>query len=186
MATRLNFSFRLLFRILLLLVIISSFALIFTTASFNAHAAYSLPSWWNNATCDNTKGHNSGAKLIGTWEGLQSCAGGNLYKSTFGGQWPKGIGEWQCVELVFRYLYFAFGQTVYSANGKDIVNNYPANPGIQLQKVPNNSTQKQGPQTGDVLSFGPYGKNLAGHTAIVTKGVPSGGTGYITIFMEWF
>ncbi|MHB8595449.1 MAG: outer membrane protein assembly factor BamB family protein [Ktedonobacteraceae bacterium] len=197
------------FRVLLLLLIISSFILISRTTSFEAHAAYSLPSWWAG-TCDNgvLNGlqHNSGAKLDGIWEGLQSCSGGNHYYSTFGGQWPPGgcaphqkecgIEEWQCVELAFRYIYFAFGQNVYSLGpaknnpgGKDIVNDYPepgspGSTGIYLQKVPNNNTQQQGPQKGDVLSFGPYGNNLAGHTAIVTKGTPSGGTGYITIFQE--
>ena len=170
-------------------MLIASICLTVVFKSTPAHADYGLPSWWNNQTCDNTAGHNYGAVLAGTWNGLQSCKGGNYYPTTFGGQWPHGVHEWECVELVFRYLYDAYGQTVYSLGnnnpgGKDIVNDYPSNPGKPLQKIPNTHAQSQGPQTGDVLSFGPYKSNLAGHAAIVTQGVPSGGTGDITIFQQ--
>ncbi|GAB4177672.1 MAG: hypothetical protein Fur005_39800 [Roseiflexaceae bacterium] len=71
--------------------------------------------------------------------------------------------EWQCVELVMRYMYMAFDTNTYQANGSQVVWNYP---GTRLVKVANNGTPGRLPQPGDIVSYG--STTTFGHTNIVT------------------
>jgi hypothetical protein len=78
-----------------------------------------------------------------------------------------------------RYLYLAYGIAPYSANGKDVVNNYS---GSILKKV-SNGTTGQAPQPGDVLSYGPT--TTYGHTSIVSaSSVNASGNGTITVIEQ--
>jgi hypothetical protein len=69
----------------------------------------------------------------------------------------------QCVELVMRYMYYAFGISPYSANGNTVVSNYG---GHVLVKETNPGADGL-PSAGDVLSFGGTSSNPYGHTSIV-------------------
>ena len=84
------------------------------------------------------------------------------------------VYEWQCVELVMRYLYLQYGISPYSGNGKDIVNNYKGSRFVLV----NNGTVGRAPKPGDVISFNPTAE--FGHTAIVVdSNVDASGNGSI-------
>ena len=92
--------------------------------------------------------------------------------------------EWQCTELVKRYLYQAFGAPDNKSyiNGQQVVSAYTSS---LLQPYLNNATPNQVPQAGDVLSFGTSDPNNAGHTAIVIdSSVDSSGNGELKIMDE--
>ncbi|HEY3566321.1 MAG TPA: CHAP domain-containing protein [Thermoanaerobaculia bacterium] len=136
-----------------------------------------LPAWWNGSDCDNNHfqavSGQSSFRLGGVYRGVPACgprplAGGADVVASFPG---VDQYEWECVELAKRYLYLAYGIDAYSANGKDMVQNYP---GTLLQKV-SNGTPGSAPQAGDVLSYGPA--TTYGHTSVVaSSSVPSSGT----------
>ncbi len=71
-------------------------------------------------------------------------------------------------------MYLAYGIAPYSANGKDVVANYPIGHGsTPLQKV-NNGTSGHAPKPGDIISFNTWDYNSGllttfGHTAIVVS-----------------
>lgn len=145
----------------------------------------SFPSWWNGQDCDHdhyysgSGGWNS-FRLGATFQGMPACgprpiAGGpDVLVRFFSGAW--GEYEWECVELVMRYMYLAFGISPYGANGKDVVWNYS---GSILQKI-SNGTANSAPQPGDVLS---YGSNTTyGHASVVmSSSVDGSGNGNITV-----
>jgi len=145
------------------------------------------PSWWKGSTCDYTTGHNNstshalthtegGQTVTTSYRGVIACAGGNGYSTDFGSGGTAQF-EWECVELVKRYMYLMYGIPPYSADGKDIVNNYS---GSIMEKVTNNGTRL--PVPGDILQYDAVSPNnlTHGHTSIVTAVSVSGGSGTVT------
>lgn len=142
-----------------------------------------FPPWWDGECDTNYYRQQTGRdafSLGGSYRGVQACgprpawdAGAqNVVVRFFPGAW--GQYEWQCVELVMRYLYLAFDIRPYSANGKDVVANYS---GDRLVKI-TNGTPGQAPEPGDVISYD-YGDE-SGHTAIVVESqVDESGNGTI-------
>ena len=127
------------------------------------------PSWWSG-TCD--VGNNSGSYplykaatgTITSFDGVVACGGGSSVDTTFGGE-SVSETEWQCTELVLRYMDLRWGVPNYVADGYQIVSNYS---GSIMTKVTNTGSNL--PSVGDVISFNrgsPYDA-LHGHTAIVT------------------
>ncbi len=120
------------FRFLFVLVVL----IVGTLATFvplkSAYAlTYPAPSWWNGDTCDSTHFNASGqtAHLLTTWNGIQVCG----YGPTQGGtdvsvQFTSGgstENEWECTELVKRYLYIVYGAlSLGSTYGYNLVSNY--------------------------------------------------------------
>jgi hypothetical protein len=126
------------------------------------------PSWWSGTTCDTA--HNSGsaplsnAGVTTSFYGVIACGGGSAVITTFGGE-SVSEQEWQCTELVLRYMDLRWGVPNYVADGYQIVSNYT---GSIMTKVTNTGSNL--PVVGDVISFNrvyPY-NTTAGHTAIVT------------------
>ena len=116
-----------------------------------AAADASAPSWWLGATCD--AADNPGSYALGaSYDGVVACGPGTAQGGTdveeyfFQGAW--GEYEWECVELVMRYMYLVFGIAPYSANGDTVVSNYNGN---VLTQVSNNGTSL--PSPGDILSW---------------------------------
>jgi CHAP domain len=95
----------------------------------------------------------------------------------FQGAW--GEYEWECVELVMRYMYLVFGIVPYSANGDTVVSNYNGN---VLTQVSNNGTSL--PSPGDILSWAGSDESPNGHTAIVTAVNVANGSGTITVMQQ--
>ena len=137
--------------------------------------ALATPYWWSGS-CDSN--HNPGSHSLGTtFLGMPACGPNNDYRVQF----PGGVyeNEWECVELSMRYLYLAFAQNAYSANGSQVVQNYPGN---VLVRIPN-GTAGQAPAVGDILSYGPVSQY--GHTSVVTSvDYTSSGNGTITVIEQ--
>jgi hypothetical protein len=132
----------------------------------SAEAATPKPYWWDG-DCD--ANNNPGSKPFiymgneASYRGVKACHGGEEKKVQFTDASRNALGqrtEWDCVELVTRYMYLVHGVAPYKGNGKDVVWNYS---GKLLKKVYNNG--KQLPSPGDILSMGTSGY---GHAAIVT------------------
>lgn len=141
------------------------------------------PPWWNGDVCDLTYFRSQAgvdsAPLGPSWRGLTPCGPVNhaVVRQFFPGAW--GELEWQCVELVMRYMYLEHGIPPYSAHGKDVVPNYA---GTLLEKV-SNGTPGRPPISGDVLSYGP--NTLNGHTAVVkSSSIDASGNGTIDIIEQ--
>jgi hypothetical protein len=77
--------------------------------------------------------------------------------------------EWECTELVKRFLYLEYGVRSIPAYGYQVVDNY-SSPTLgypsQFYKIPNDGNAKLYPKPGDVLSYNSVGGD-AGHTALV-------------------
>jgi hypothetical protein len=144
-----------------------------------ARAAVSAPPWWSGS-CD--AGNDPGSYPLGaSYNGVQACGplpgtGGQLVRF-YSGAW--GEYEWQCVELVMRYMYQVYGIAPYSANGNTVVSNYS---GSTLVKVSNNGTAL--PSPGDIVSEAGTTGNPDGHTAVVTAIAVTGGTGTVTVMEQ--
>lgn len=148
--------------------LISFFAvLVFFSVHFIAYADYDTPSWWtfsdnSHQHCDSGNYGNS-YSLYTTWSGIEACGPGTTITETF----PVGASqyEWQCTELVARYLYLAFGVPSIVADGDQIVSNYASAYPSVFRAIDNtdgsNATNHIWPKVGDVLSYSDV------HTAIV-------------------
>ncbi|MFC7761306.1 CHAP domain-containing protein [Catellatospora bangladeshensis] len=145
-----------------------------------ATAAAPTPSWWSG-DC-NVNNHPGSYALGASYNGVKACGttmnNNERLVRFFPGAW--GEYEWQCVELVMRYLYLVHGIAPYGANGKDVVNNYP---GTLLAKVNNSGSST--PSPGDIVSMSATATNAYGHTAVVTGTSLNGsGTGTITVMEQ--
>lgn len=126
----------------------------------------------------------------GTYNGVKACGPGPTQGGTdhlvhfYSGAW--GEYEWECVELVMRYMYQAYGIPPYSApGGKDVVANYPGTGTTVLTKVNNDGTSL--PTPGDILSYAAssYTDPTYGHTAVVTGvNVDANGNGTVTVMQQ--
>ncbi|HEX6288041.1 MAG TPA: CHAP domain-containing protein, partial [Herpetosiphonaceae bacterium] len=140
-----------------------------------------FPSWWNGE-CDSINYRKKTGKdsypLGGSYRGVKACGPrGGLTIVNFGTGTSQY--EWQCVELVMRYMYLAFGQAPYNVpkGGKDVVAYYP---GTALEKI-TNGTPGKAPRPGDVIAYGGYTNNPNHtHTSIVVAAaVDANGNGSI-------
>ena len=137
------------------------------------------PSWWNGVCNANVY---RGAKPLGaSYRGVQACGpqpGGSMGRPVFFFPGAWGLYEWQCTELVFRYLYLAFGVRPYNApTGGQVVDNWRPEYGGSFEKVRNGSGAL--PSPGDVIS------TTGTHAAIVTAvDVDAAGNGTITILEQ--
>lgn len=152
----------------------------------------SNPKWWtgtNGANCDGTNYYNksiphTNSVQLGTttFRGEKACGPMPFLKAPnvtvyfYKGAPPEG--EWQCTELVKRYLYQAFGAPdLGSTNGNQVVTNY-ANSDNLFTSYTNDGTPYQVPVVGDVLSFNEFTKGDGGHTAIVIGSTYNGTPNY--------
>ena len=101
--------------------------------------ATALPWWWHGQVCD-TGSYSGSHPLPASYLGVQVCGpqpfafnGGGSFRIVQEGPdraHTFGEGEWQCVELVMRFMILVYGVTPYGANGDGVVDNYsPANGG---------------------------------------------------------
>lgn len=135
------------------------------------HATYTAPYWWNGDNCDSTHHHNESGNtpiLLTTWLGIQVCGYGPAQAS-----WPDvsvnfpGVDqfEWECAELVKRFLYVAHDVDAISAHGANIVEEYVAEYPGKFRAITNDGNTHVFPKAGDILS---YSGGTFGHTALVT------------------
>jgi len=153
------------------LLLLLALLIVGTLATFvprsQAHAlTYPKPSWWtysdsSHQHCDS--GHFGNTyTLLTTWNGLEVCGPvGTNTSVTF----PNGVGEgeWQCVELVARYLLIVYGAPALSnTNGDQVVANYASTYSSLFTSITNDGNTHAFPKVGDVLSYSTV------HTAIIT------------------
>ena len=149
-----------------LIVLLLGVGLTFVPRSIVHAADYSNTYWWSGGS--NCNGLST---ALLTWNGLQVCGPGSTGKYVI---FPDGasVEEWQCVELVDRYLFLAFGASALaSTDGYQIVDHYSTHYPSLFRKVPNTGTAKALPKVGDVLSYNHHvsgGIDDGGHTAIIT------------------
>jgi len=135
-----------------------------------------LPAWWSGMC--NVNNHAGSFPLGSSYQGVIACGPLNSEKRVnFGAGVPQL--EWQCPELVKRFMYLKYGIPPYSANGKDVVRNYG---GTRLVKVAN-GTKGIAPRPGDILSYGDH--TTYGHTSLVSaSSVDASGNGWVTIIEQ--
>ena len=166
------------FASILLITIIFLGAFLFTGTAYGKSAnaqqkavatSYALPSWWAGYHCDNHKNIQADPTPMAIWNGLEVCkplpGKSNVVPVSFFPGWSQE-NEFQCTELVKRYLYLTYGvQSLGATNGSQVVDNYTAKYSI-FHKMLNNGSSSMTPVAGDVLSYGATG--TIGHTSIVT------------------
>jgi hypothetical protein len=136
-----------------------------------------FPAWWDGVC--NVDNHPGSYPLGGSYRGLLACGPRDTYVLVNFGEGYLQY-EWQCPELTKRYIYIAYGTPPYSANGNNVVWNYPGN---DLGKI-HNGTAYLAPEPGDVLSYdGPVAG--IGHTSLVSEAsIDQNGNGTITIIEQ--
>lgn len=147
---------------------------------------YDLPSWWNGKTCD--KNHYPEASLLTTWRGIQVCgpipwktAGRKDVPEDFPGHGVSQL-EFECPELIARYLLAAYKLDSQQADGWQVVDTYTRLSGSPFHKVVNDGSIHMAPVEGDVLS---YGTSDPGHASIVTSSsVDGNGNGSIDVIEQ--
>ena len=144
------------------------------------------PAWWNGVCNDKNYYPYTGAHsflLGGKWHNLPACGPRPWTVSTrdhpvtfFSG--AHGELEFECVELVMRFLYQEWKIAPWSGNGNTIKNTAPAS----LVFYPNGSKNIV---PGDVLTEDSSSSNQYGHTLVVTAvNLDASGTGKITILEQ--
>jgi hypothetical protein len=134
------------------------------------------PTWWKGA-CD-----NKGTQIGPLWHGLAVCSPGSNIDETFtdsqgnplktpDGQFAPHEGEFQCPELIARYMWLAYVFLPVVADGAGVVDAYTRDHSDKLHRIYNDNRMaimQLMPSEGDVLSFkgGAY-DSVNGHTAIV-------------------
>ncbi len=145
------------------------------------------PSWWSG-TCDNNHyqyySWGYAAFPLGTsYRNVTACGPlpqwgyPDVLVYFYAGAFPAL--EWECVELVLRFMYLAYDVAPYSANGGWIVWNYA---GAKMEKV-NNGIPGKPPVPGDVLSYCSY--CTYGHSSVViSTNINSAGNGSIVVMEQ--
>jgi hypothetical protein len=183
-------------RSLLATVMLLMSAVVITAAMTTpAHADVSAPAWWNGKTCDTN--NYPGSYQLGTtdsngvfhgtaYNGVIACGPGSYNQggtdhTVYFYSGAQSELEWECVELVMRYMYQVYGIAPYGVpnGGKDVVDNYR---GSALTPVPNDGASL--PSPGDIVSFGGSTGNPYGHTAVVTGVNVTNGSGSLTIMQQ--
>jgi hypothetical protein len=153
-------------------------------ASKNTRAAATDPYTFTAWTADCDSNHNPYSPTVKyTWQGLQVCYPDNHNDESYHEASLNGELEFQCTELVKRFLYVAYGYAPISqTDGSGIVDAYTrAYPA--LHKIPNNGSVHLVPSAGDVISYGT--EPASGHTSIVTSSSQnSNGTWNINIIQQ--
>ncbi len=143
----------------------------------------SLPSWWNGTICDDyhffpATGHHP--LPLASWLGISGCSnngGADLGVYFPGGGW--GVFEFECVELVMRFLKLQWNIQPFQGNGNTIKDHIPSS----IVFYPNDGTHPFVP--GDIITEDRSDFNSAGHTMVISGvNVNASGNGTITILEQ--
>ncbi len=161
------------FRLIAFIIFLAGFGFLFSPLI--AFANYSAPTWWNGDQCDSTHytaGNGHTPVLQATWSGVQSCGYGPLQSpynwSDVSVTLPGASAadyEWECTELVKRYLFLAYGSIALgSTSGDQVVAHYANTYSTMFTAIDNTNGNPNHvwPKVGDVLSYSDV------HTAIIT------------------
>jgi hypothetical protein len=151
------------------------------TTTLKGLADVGMPSWWSGVCNDNNFYPAMGVHsytLGASWHGVQVC--GPKYSMHlvhfFSGSY--GEFEFQCVELVMRFLYLEWGIAPWGGNGNTIKDAPPSS----IVFYPN-GTQAIIP--GDIITENASSSNSTGHAVVVTGvSLDANGTGTISIMEQ--
>jgi hypothetical protein len=134
------------------------------------------PTWWNGV-CDAKR--NGDHTVIGKWGSLVACGPNNDVLD------QRRVLEWECVELVTRYLTLRYGLPTIAGNGDRIADNTAAYLSAHPSAAPQLELVRPGsqqiPQAGDVMSYEPNHTDLVIGTTIDQNGNGS----YTTLNENW-
>jgi len=152
------------------------------------------PAWWSGVCDDDNYFNATGVHSFllrvdgvdGSWHGVPACG-----PFTFRYPYPSHIvhfapGAWgeiefECVELVMRFLYQEWGIAPWPGNANKIKNISPEQESIEFYN--NNGTQAFVP--GDIITEDGITQNSPGHTVIITGvNLDEYGTGSISILEQ--
>ena len=141
-----------------------------------------MPSWWSGTCNDDNFFAAMGVHtfpLGASWHGVPAC--GPQYSMHlvrfFSGAW--GEYEFQCVELVMRFLYLQWGIAPWAGNANTIKDAPPSS----MVFHPNDGTQAMVP--GDILTEDGSTPSSSGHDVIITAlNLDENGSGTITILEQ--
>jgi len=159
----------------LCLLVVFSIAVMLLPASVANAVDYLKPPWWtgaNGANCDDTNYYQATgvhSTILTTWNGVKVCGplpGTDGDRAVTFSYSQSEEWEWQCTELVKRYLLMAFSKpSMGNTYGYQVVNNYANAYPDTFIAVPNDGSAHAFPKVGDLVS---YGNESPGHTAIIT------------------
>ncbi|HUH98203.1 MAG TPA: CHAP domain-containing protein [Anaerolineales bacterium] len=143
--------------------------------------------WWSGTCDDNNYYPYTGVHSVpldSAWHGVPSCGPRPYTVSSpdhlaafFSGAFQEY--EFECVELVMRFLYQEWGIAPWAGNANQIKNNYPAGSMVFYA----NGTHSIVP--GDILTENGSSQNPYGHTAVITAvDLDGNGTGTISILEQ--
>ncbi|MGB8215422.1 MAG: hypothetical protein WCE68_17870 [Anaerolineales bacterium] len=145
------------------------------------------PSWWSgNGNCDDTNFyHATGVhayKLGASWLGVPACGPQASLGTTHLIYFPSatwGEYEFECIELVFRFLYQEWGILPWDGNGDTIKDDYPSS----LVFYADDGTHPIVP--GDIITEDSPAGGFGGHAMIVTGvSVNASGTGSVSLLEQ--
>ena len=145
------------------------------------------PSWWSGVCNDNNfyPATGSHSYVLGSppgsavWHGLAACGPFNSMHLVRFFTGSFGEYEFQCVELVMRFLYLQWGIAPFSGNGNTIKDNYPTSSMVFYP----NGTHAIVP--GDIVTEQGTSPNSGGHAVVVTGvSLDGNGTGTLNILEQ--
>ncbi len=143
------------------------------------------PAWWSpneRDSCNDNNFFSTGvhsAPLGANWHGVYACGPKNSYHLVhfFTGAW--GEYEFQCVELIMRFLFLEWGIAPFEGNGNTIKDHLPGS----MVFYANNGTHGMVP--GDIITEDGSTPGSSGHAMIITGvAVDVTGSGLITIMEQ--
>lgn len=152
----------------------------------NAPIDVGAPAWWSPSEEDScndnnffaaTGGHS--APLGANWHGVYACGPKNSYHPVhfFTSAW--GQYEFQCVELVMRFLFLQWGIAPFEGNGNTIKDHLPAS----MVFYGNDGTHGMVP--GDIITEDGSTPGSSGHAMIITGvALDVTGSGLVTIMEQ--
>ena len=146
-------------------------------SSYGAPVDVGTPSWWDGVCNKNNFHKDMGVDsypLGGSWHGVLACGPLNSMHLVHFFSGSYGEYEFQCVELVMRFLYMEWGIAPWGGNGNTIKNSPPSS----MLFYQNDGSHWIVP--GDIITEDASSQNSAGHTVVVT-GVSLDGTGTGTV-----
>lgn len=153
---------------------------VFAANATAVHAITTPPDWWNG-DCDS--GNITGAHAVTSWQGVEACTPNPDIYAWFPLNNKTHQLEFECTELVMRFLNLEWSIQPWYGNAQDIFGNAPTNSMIRY----NNGDSSHPPVAGDILTenYKASAPKLNGHVAVITDvSIDQSGSGTIGLLEQ--